>query len=270
MAARPLLRWAGSKRQLVGVLRTYWRADHRRYVEPFAGSACLFFAISPTNAILGDLNGELIATYEQIRDDVETVRDELATFGIGKDEYYRVREMPLESLSPARRAARFIYLNRYCFNGLYRTNQLGKYNVPFGGKKTGSLPSPEHLRAVAHRLSGVTLVNSDFGEVLDRTIPGDFVYMDPPYRVSSRRTFREYDASAFSANDLTRLREWMDRLTSRGVEFVVSYAACPEGRSLEAGYQSEVVSVRRNIAGFAGDRRITDEVIVSNYRAIVQ
>jgi DNA adenine methylase len=130
----PFLRWAGSKRLLLPVLQNFWTARHKRYVEPFAGSACLFFAIKPAKAILGDLNPELIATYIEVKYRIGAVLDELKKLKPkSKREYKRLRSIDIAALTPPARAARFIYLNRYCFNGIYRTNLLGQFNVPYSG-----------------------------------------------------------------------------------------------------------------------------------------
>lgn len=165
---------------------------------------------------------------------------------------------------PAGRAARFVYLNRLCFNGLYRTNRNGHFNVPYGAKGAGPLPDGPVLEAVSRCLRGVTLVPKDFSEVLDMVGPGDLVYMDPPYRVASRRVFREYQAGEFSSVDLNRLRAWLEKLDDQGIDFVVSYADSKEGRGLGEGFTAKRVRVTRNIAGFAKHRRIAYELMIFN------
>src|ERR1700749_3261440 len=127
----PFLRWAGSKRRLLPILQTFWTKKHKRYIEPFAGSACLFFAIGPPRAVLGDLNPELVATYIEVKYRIAAVLKELKTLKpTSKQEYIHLRSIELCTLSRAARAARFIYLNRFCFNGIYRTNLAGQFNVP--------------------------------------------------------------------------------------------------------------------------------------------
>src|SRR5580692_10615120 len=149
----PFLRWAGSKRRLVPVLKTFWTKKHKRYVEPFAGSACLFFAIKPPKAILGDLNPELIATFIEVKYRIAAVLRELkALEPEDKEEYLRLREIDIATMSPPARAARFIYLNRYCFNGIYRTNLAGKFNVPYSGVRCGALPQDEVFKGCARML----------------------------------------------------------------------------------------------------------------------
>jgi len=261
---QPFLRWAGSKRQLLPVLSGYWRREYMRYVEPFAGSACLFFQLRPRQAILGDINADLIATYREIRDRLDDVISSLATLKKGRDEYLSLREADPTSLTPTERAARFIYLNRFCFNGLYRTNLAGRFNVPYGGDKAGNLPSDDALRKASELLQNAQLMAGDFGNVLELVRPGDFVYMDPPFAVKSRRIFNEYDPSLFGPEDIRRLRGWMEALSERNVPFLVSYADSEEADSLQEGFYTEMVTVRRNIAGFTGSRIKSNEVLISN------
>lgn len=264
-STKPFLRWAGSKKQLLPQIVPYWVASQcNRYVEPFAGSACLFFHINPPNAILGDINTNLIETYKQIKNNLDDVLKCLHQFERNKEKYYELRALDPSVLHPSYRAARFIYLNRFCFNGLYRTNLKGRFNVPYGGSRTGGIPSKESFISCSKLLKKALLVPGDFEEVLKCVQPGDFVYMDPPFRVQSKRVFNEYDRSQFSKDDFIRLRGWMDRLTCLGVNFLVSYALSDEANLLSSGYQKKVVSVRRNIAGFAKNRRKAKEVLISN------
>jgi DNA adenine methylase len=261
----PFLRWAGSKRRLVPLLRTFWTKSHKRYVEPFAGSACLFFALNPPRAILGDLNPELISTYLELKYRIKAVLEELATLPPwNKNEYLRLRALDPLDLKPHQRAARFIYLNRFCFNGIYRTNLSGRFNVPYSGDRCGGVPTNELFQQCSRRLRGVRLVNGDFEKVLKQAKKGDLVYMDPPYAVRARRVFREYDPSTFTHTDIARLRLWMERLNAAGIDFVVSYAESDEADRLKKNFSHETIAVRRNISGFAAHRATTNELLISN------
>jgi len=252
----PFLRWAGSKRKLLPKLRTFWTKDHKRYVEPFAGSACLFFALRPSKAILGDINQELISTYVEVKYRLSAVLRELAKLPPwNKKEYMRLRST---------RAARFIYLNRFCFNGIYRTNLRGQFNVPYSGDGCGDVPVDDVFQRCSQRLRGARLVTGDFEKVLRQAQRGDLVYMDPPYAVRAQRVFREYDPTAFIPEDIARLRSWMVRLNGTGISFLVSYAESEEADILKKGFSYETVSVRRNIAGFAAHRVTKNEVLISN------
>jgi DNA adenine methylase len=260
----PILRWAGSKRRLVPVLRTYWNKNHKRYLEPFAGSACLFFSLNPTRAILGDVNPELIATYLEVKYRVDGVIRELAKLSPSKEQYNTLRALCPSCLDASARAARFVYLNRFCFNGLYRTNLEGRFNVPYSGDRCGALPSPDHFKHCSRTLRHAQLINADFECVLSKAERGDLVYMDPPFAVRARRVFREYDPSAFALRDITRLRAWMDKLAAARITFVVSYAESEEADILRKGFDHQTVSVRRNIAGFAAKRFLSNEILISN------
>lgn len=261
----PFLRWAGSKRRLLPILQTFWTKRHKRYVEPFAGSACLFFAIRPPKAILGDLNPELIATFIEVKYRIGAVLEELKTLRPeDKDEYLKLRAIDISTMTPPARAARFIYLNRYCFNGIYRTNLAGQFNVPYSGVRCGGVPSDEVFRRCSKRLRTARFINGDFEKVLEHAQKGDLVYMDPPFAVRARRVFREYDPSTFTSDDVSRLRRWMERLNAARINFVVSYAESEEADILRRNFSYETVSVRRNIAGFAGHRAHTNELLISN------
>ena len=261
----PLLRWAGSKRRLLPILQTFWTKKHERYVEPFAGSACLFFAIKPPKAVLGDLNPELIATYIEVKYRVSEVLSELkALRPENKEEYLRLREIDISTMNRAARAARFIYLNRYCFNGIYRTNLAGKFNVPYSGVRCGGFPADDVFRKCSRRLGKARFMRGDFERVLKQAKAGDLVYMDPPFAVRERRVFSEYDPSTFTSDDIKRLRNWMERLDGNGVSFVVSYAESAEANILKEGFTHTTVEVRRNVAGFAAHRTTSNEIIISN------
>jgi DNA adenine methylase len=263
---RPFLRWAGSKRQLLPILAQRWDVTYNRYVEPFVGSASLFFNLSPSSALLGDINKELIATYDQIKNNLPSVLAELKVMKKGRDGYLRLRAMKPSTLNPELRAARFIYLNRFCFNGLYRTNRIGEFNVPYSGEGTGDIPSIDALTKCSSCLQKAELVACGFEKTLEMARPGDFVYMDPPYSVKARRTFNEYDASAFDQKKLDLLRDWMIQLDYAGIVFLVSYADSEEGNFLSKDFYSEIVGVRRNIAGFAANRRRAYELLISNIK----
>jgi DNA adenine methylase len=260
---KPLLRWAGSKRQLVPTLSKFFDpVRHRRYVEPFAGSACLFFSLKPKKAILGDINGELIRTYRDVKYRNKDVSNRLLKFRKSKKEFLRLRKANKRSSSRVHQSARFIYLNRCCFNGLYRTNSKGDFNVPYGGKASGAIPTS--LRRHSGALRSVILVSADFEKVLSRVKPGDFVYMDPPFTVASRRVFREYGAAQFDFGSIWRLRICLEELAARKISFLVSYAVCKEARFLAEGFKTRTVRVRRNIAGFAKHRRYAHELLIFN------
>lgn len=261
---RPFLRWAGSKHKLLPKLIPFWRPAYGRYVEPFMGSACLFFKIQPMRGLLSDINSELVGTFIAVRDQPKIVYREITRLSLGRESYYKVRALNTANLSAARRAARFIYLNRFCFNGLYRTNLSGQFNVPYGGSKTGNLPSQDDLLGVSQLLKRATVLKSDFEEVLlKRVRKGDFVYLDPPFAVNNRRVFRQYGQHTFGLEDIQRLSRSLDIIHKRGAHFILSYAYCKEAAVFRRWNVSRVY-VQRNISGFARHRKKSAEVLVTN------
>jgi DNA adenine methylase len=261
---QPIIRWAGSKRKQVRLLSAYWPGGAARYVEPFCGSACLFFSLEPQEAVLGDANGELIGSYRAIQHDVEAVIYHLARLPIGEGHYYRIRESDRDSLSDVEAAARFIYLNRHCFNGIYRTDKSGNFNVPFGSGQTGKSVSAEDLRSAARLLERATLIYGDFEKTADWARPGDFVYLDPPYYVSKRRVFREYGPKLFEISDLERLVSILEALERRNISFLLSYADCKESRNSFKRWLMRRHPVYRHMAGFSGARGVSYELLVTN------
>lgn len=261
---RPFLRWAGSKRQLLPKIRPFWSPAFDRYVEPFMGSACLFFAIGPRAATLNDLNGELVATFIQVRDNPDPVSDHLASYPISKEFYYGLRAQDACTVSGPEAAARFIYLNRFCFNGLYRTNRQGQFNVPFAPSGTGALPTRAMLRACSQSLRRAKITAVDFADAVKDVRAGDFVYLDPPFMVARRRVFNEYSAKPFDLTDLERLGGVLEAIDRAGAVFVVSYADSTEGRQVLAKWRPARVRTRRNIAGFSKHRKHAYELMATN------
>lgn len=228
------------------------------------GSACLFFELQPKRALLSDINDDLIRTYLAVRDHPRAVSNRLAKIKHGKRSYYSIRKMRLADLDAIDAAARFIFLNRFCFNGLYRTNKAGGFNVPHGSTGTSRLPTAAELASVAKSLSHCSIVRADFEEILKQAKAGDFVYLDPPYAVGNRRVFRQYGPSSFGLHDLQRLANALTLLNERGVKFVLSYASCTEVTKFFKSWPSRRIYIQRNIAGFAKHRRRAAEVLISN------
>lgn len=264
MPLTPLLRWAGSKRKVVPILAGYWGTTQRRYIEPFAGSAALFFHLRPHRAVLSDINSGLIEAYEVIRERPDDLHEAVARIPQSRSQYYRLRSMRPERLTPFNRVVRFVYLNRLCFNGLYRTNAAGSFNVPYARSRAGFIPPVELFRQCAQALAAVHFRVCDFGTTLSSVRRGDFVYLDPPYTVGNRRVFAQYDRRAFTLRDLERLSTHLVALDRRGASFVLSYADCSEARRLFAKWPTRRIMVRRNVAGFSSARRIAAELVATN------
>lgn len=261
----PIFRWAGSKRKVLPLLASHWRPSFRRYVEPFAGSAALFFRVQPDKALLGDINEGLIEAYEVIRDRPDDVHEAVSRIRRGKASYYKVRGQNPRKMAAFGRAVRFVYLNRYCFNGIFRTNTNGQFNVPYAHIKPGIIPPIEDFRKCAALLQRASLRCGDFGAVVSSVRCGDFVYLDPPYAVESRRVFREYDRREFTKRDLERLGDHLNTIHRKNATFVVSYADCAEAREVFQQWSCRRIRVRRHIAGFASSRRTAFELLVTNH-----
>lgn len=259
------LRWAGSKKKLVPLLSGYYTKEHKRYFEPFMGSAVLYYDIQPDKAIISDSNVDLVSTYNAIKYHPRAVFNRLRKIALGKDSYYEVRALNPNDLDEFDSAARFIFLNRFCFNGLYRTNKKGEFNVPYSSSRTGKLPDFKQMRNSSEKLKGAKIICSDFEKLLLKySKKGDFVYLDPPYATNNKRIFRQYGPQEFGIEDIARLVNVLDVLNERGVDFVLSYAWCSEAKEAFGKWGLRKIDVRRNISGFAKSRRIDHEMIVTN------
>lgn len=260
---KPLIRWAGSKRKLLPELLCRVPEDFDRYIEPFCGSACLFFELSDKKAILSDINDELINSYKQLKID-RGIREKLVALPATEHQYYKLRELNQDELSRNERAVRFLYLNRYCFNGIYRTNSSGKFNVPIGSR-TGGFPSQERFEAVRKKLMKARLMTADYKKVLKQVQKGDFVYMDPPYSKSEKFT-GEYGVGSFNVSKLPEFITILDDIHEKGAKFLFSYRSCKDtAEKLNEKYRVERVRVMRHIAGFKTEWNEVEEILVRNY-----
>jgi DNA adenine methylase len=261
---KAFLRWAGSKKQILPTLSRYWNGEST-YYEPFAGSCCLFFHLEPRRAVLGDINVELVFTLRGVRNQSKRVIELLSEMHGNRREYNRIRSIDPDSLTIAERAARFIFLNHHSFNGLYRTNTSGQFNVPFGRHKLHRTIDLELLQHASKMLKRASVVQGDFAETISTAKAGDFVYLDPPYFSESKRIFSEYGPKIFGKKDLDRLCICLGRLHKRRVRFAASYWYSNETRSLFARWNTKRIRTRRNIAGFASARRGAYELIACNF-----
>lgn len=262
----PILRWAGSKRQILALLAAYWSERQGTYYEPFCGSLSLFLHLAPAKAHLSDLNKDLIETYNTVRTNPTSVARHLAGLDCSESAYYQIRARFPLCVDSIERAALFIYLNRLCFNGLYRTNSKGYFNVPYGGGGNASKPPDEAaITNFASRINGATIVCMDFEAALKTVRPGDFVYLDPPYSVNATRVFKEYLPAGFGSDDLTRLRSCLERLDEIGATFLLSYADTEEAAALARGFTIHRSRVNRLIAASSANRQSVLELLISNH-----
>lgn len=266
--ASAFLKWAGGKQALARVIVSAFPAKYGRYVEPFLGGGSVFFAAKPRNAALSDANGWLIDTYKAIRDDWRAVAAILETLPNTKEDFLRLRAVPPASLEPPARAAHLIYLNKTCFRGLFRVNQRGQFNVPYGAYDRRYY-DPGVLAGVAAALSSAKLDHCSFDETLASTKQGDFVYLDPPYvKLGGYSDFNRYTSDQFREADQRRLGETCREMTKRGVLWLLSNSDTSLVREIYAGCRIQRVPARREINLSAADRNI-DELLVSNYEAVV-
>lgn len=255
---RPFLKWAGGKRWLATEIKKLIPTDMSRYVEPFLGGAAVFFAVQPSYALLSDANQELIEAYEGIKQDWQGVWDRLEWHQKRHcAEHYYLQRSSKETFITTK-AARFIYLNRACWNGLYRVNLKGEFNVPKGSKER-VIFDYDDFAAIANALSSASLCHSDFEVSIDQCGDGDFLFIDPPYTVKHNMNgFVKYNENLFSWEDQVRLRDCLVRAAERGAEIVVTNADHHSIRNLYKGV-GNLRTVRRNSV-LSADSRYRGEV----------
>jgi DNA adenine methylase len=261
---RPVLKWAGGKQQLVGRLLRLAPGSIERYIEPFAGGAALFFALRPERAILSDANPELMHFYQVLAHQPEALIDRLQRLAADERTYYEMRALDPAALPDVERAARTLYLNRTCYNGLYRVNRRGQFNVPYGRYPNPRLYNADALRAASRALDRAELLCADYRVVLrEHARPGDFVYLDPPYLpVSTSADFKRYTKEQFHQEDHVDLAAEVRRLHELGCHVLVTHSNHPLIHELYGGFDLEVVPTRRSI-NQDGRRRSGEDVILS-------
>ncbi|MFF0338354.1 DNA adenine methylase [Kribbella sp. NPDC004875] len=266
VTVRPLLRWAGGKRWLVPtVARLLGDTEVQNYHEPFAGGASVFFGLNiNAKAYLSDLNTALIDTYRQVREAPEDVWRFLRSYRNTEEAYYAARSG--RPRLPASKAARFIFLNHTSFNGIYRVNLEGKYNVPYGYRDHYNIPLLQDLKAASKRLERATLTAGDFETALDNVGPGDLVFLDPPYTVAHNfNGFVRYNDKLFRFADQYRLSDMVDTLRERGAYYILTNAAHQSIAELfEKGDRRIETSRRSAVAGKKSSRGRATEYLFTN------
>ena len=267
---RPFIKWAGGKTQLLPNLLKRIPTSFNRYLEPFVGGGALFFALKPKSAYLADCNTELINCYQAVRDDVQGLIKELKDYHYDKDQYYAVRELDrhesFSALSQIKRAARLIYLNKTCFNGLYRVNSKGYFNVPYGSHRNPTILDANNLLQCSKALAPTILKSGPFEEILEVAQEGDFVYFDPPYApISDTADFTAYAQGGFDDSAQELLLLVCLQLHQRGVKWMVSNSNAPIIQELYRGFRIESVPASRSINSRADKRGPVLELIIRNY-----
>lgn len=268
--ARPFLKWVGGKRQLLPELVSRLPDSYKRYHEPFIGGGALFFHLCPRRASISDINPELINVYSAVKNDVEALIRDLRRHRYEKEYFYRVRDSDREPSfkrwSPVKRASRLIFLNKTCFNGLYRVNSSGQFNTPFGRYVNPAILDADNLRACSRALQSAKIQLAPFDEIEEKAKSGDLVYFDPPYvPLSATASFTGYSQDGFSADMQRELAALCSRLDKAGVQFMLSNSSAPLVLSLYRKFRLEKVDASRAINSRAHGRGKIHEVIVRNY-----
>lgn len=262
--AKPILKWAGGKSQMLKYILPLIPNYSGRYIEPFLGGGAVYFALNPDNAIISDSNPELINMYRQVADNVESVITYLNKYKNDKELFYAVREQVWENLPKAEAAARMIFLNKTCFNGLYRVNKKGMFNTPFGNYKNPVICDEDRLRNASKILSKATLVCGDYLDVLKSYAKsGDFVFLDPPYvPVGKYGDFKRYTKEQFYDHNQIELADEVKRLVNLGCYVILTNSNHPLCRELYSEFKYEVVPTRRSISSDSKTRCGEDIIVI--------
>ncbi|RCJ30929.1 DNA methyltransferase [Nostoc minutum NIES-26] len=269
---RPFLKWAGGKSRLIQQYNPYFPKDYKTYYEPFLGGGAVFFHLQPSQAILTDINSELITTYHCVRDNVEELICLLKEHKIkhDRDYYYDVRAN--SRINDIERAARLIYLNKTCYNGLYRVNSQGKFNVPLGKYKNPNICPEDLLRVASTALSKSKIQQADFTDVLNQaTSSEDFVFCDPPYHpISSTSYFTGYNGNSFGDKEQELLRDTCAELASRGVKVMVCNSDCDFIKNLykQINFNIYTIAASRSINSNTKKRGMIYELLITSYEIL--
>lgn len=264
MQAKPILKWAGGKTQLLSELLPKVPKSYSRYIEPFFGGGAMFFALQPEDAIISDSNPEIINMYREVADHVEDVIQYLKQYENTSEMFYAVRSQDWTELSKTEAAARTIYLNKTCFNGLYRVNKQGQFNVPYGKYKNPKICDKEGLRAASLVLKKADILCGDYLLVLEHYAqPGDFVFLDPPYLpISEYADFKRYTKEQFYEEDHVELAKMIMTLHERGCYVILTNSNHPLVHELYAPYNIDIIQTKRHIS-CNGSTRKGEDVIVT-------
>lgn len=269
----PVVKWVGGKRQIISDIISYIPTNFVTFYEPFLGGGAVFFKLQPDRAVVNDRNKELMNMYKVIRDNVEDLITQLQKHKNEKEHFYMVRELDRDKktyllLSDVEKAARVIYLNKTCYNGLFRVNRAGEFNTPYGGYKNPRIFDVSILRAVSQFLNKprIILLNEDFETALEKISKDSFVYFDPPYDpVSDTASFTGYDKGGFNREEQIRLKKVCDKLNERGIKFLLSNSATDFIKELYKDYKIKMVKARRAINSVGKKRGEVEELLVMNY-----
>lgn len=271
--AAPVVKWVGGKRQLLPQILPLIPKRMSAYCEPFLGGGAVLFALQPRRALVNDLNQDLITVYRVIKENADALIEHLSRHENTPEYFYRIRDLDRDreayaALSDVEKASRLLYLNKTCYNGLFRVNASGAFNSPYGHYRRPNIVNEQTIRGVSRYFNScdITFFSEDFATVLDRVPRGGFVYLDPPYDpVSDTASFTGYNRGGFGREEQVRLKACCDALTARGVKFLLSNSATPFIRELYSSYHVSIVQARRAVNSVASRRGAIEEVLVRNY-----
>lgn len=264
--ATPILKWAGGKTQMLEEILKRMPNTYGNYIEPFVGGGALFFKLDDDNSIIADSNPELINMYRQVADKCDEVIKVLKHYKNEEAIFYEVRAKNWTECTDIEAAARMLYLNKTCFNGLYRLNKKGLFNTPFGRYKNPNICNEEKLRLASEVLKNATIVCGDYLDVLNKYAKkGDFVFLDPPYvPISKNSDFKRYTKKQFYVSDQKKLAKEVDRLVELGCNVMLTNSNHPLVHELYSKYKIEIIQTKRNINS-KGNKRKGEDVIVTTY-----
>jgi DNA adenine methylase len=262
----PFLKWAGGKTELLRELESRVPKSYGTYWEAFIGGGALFFRLAPMSGVISDANEELINCYLAVRNNLDELISRLKKFPVNKEHFLKLRKIQPWELDDVGRAARLIYLNKTCFNGLYRVNQRGEFNVPFGDYKNPRVFDPEILEADSKALKKAEVICRDFRHLLYKAQPGDFIYFDPPYHpLSETSSFTSYSEAPFEEREQRALAQVFKALSERDCKVMLSNSDTPKIRSLYKTFNIDEVQVSRAINCKGDGRGKITELIIRNY-----
>ncbi len=266
---KPFVKWAGGKRQIINILKEEIPAQFNTYIEPFVGGGALLFELLPEKAIINDINTELINAYKIIKNYPEQLIESLKRHKNEEEYYYKIRALNPTKLTPIERASRFIYLNKTCFNGLYRENSKGQFNVPFGKYKNPKIVDTENIKAVSEYLNtaDIKIFNTDYKEICKLAQAGDFIYLDPPYYpISKTASFTKYTKYDFTEKDQEELAQIFKELDQKGCYVMLSNSNTNFIKELYKGYEIKEIQANRAINSKASGRKKANiEVLIKNF-----
>jgi DNA adenine methylase len=275
--AAPFLKWVGGKRQLMPLIIEHLPKNIQtyNYIEPFIGGGAVLFHLQPKTARINDFNVELVNVYDVIKNNLEELIKDLKKHENSSDYFYKLRGLDrnkgFKNLTPVQRASRIIYLNKTCFNGLYRVNNAGEFNSPFGRYKNPNIVNEPTLRAVNKYLNSnkIIIKSGDYSETLKYANEKSFVYLDPPYHpISESSNFTGYIQGGWNIDDQIKLRKACDELDEKGVKFLLSNSATEFIKDQYKTYKISIVKANRAINSNGADRGEVDEVLIRNYESV--